>query len=115
MGRPQIGWRTLGIRDRILVPRPAASMTAVSDWLKPLCKSNSSLSALSPTLSRFAGEGELERGGGDNPNVGEVPALNVEGAVPSPLPGLPLKSTCVFPRLFIPLSFGPKRSLPLPE
>jgi len=39
-------------------------MTAVSDWLKPLCKSNSSLSALSPTLSRFAGEGELERGEG---------------------------------------------------
>src|SRR5260370_34829648 len=50
MGRPQIGWRTLGIRDRILVPRPAASMTAVSDWLKPLGKANSSLPALPPTL-----------------------------------------------------------------
>ena len=51
----------------------------------------------------------------DNRNVSEVPALNVEGAVPSRLPVLPLKSTVVFPRIFIPLSVGRKRSLQLLE
>jgi ATP-dependent Lon protease len=68
-------------------------MTAVSDWLN-WCKS---------------------KRGRDNPNVSEVPALNVEGAVPSRLPVLPLKSTVVFPRIFIPLSVGRKRSLQLLE
>jgi ATP-dependent Lon protease len=34
----------------------------------------------------------------------------VEGAVPSRLPVLPLKSTVVFPRIFIPLSVGRKKS-----
>src|ERR1700737_4721131 len=61
---------------------------------------------------------EGERGlllGRDNPLVSEVPALNVEGAVPSRLPVLPLKSTVVFPRIFIPLSVGRKRSLQLLE
>ncbi|HXI95377.1 MAG TPA: LON peptidase substrate-binding domain-containing protein, partial [Candidatus Acidoferrum sp.] len=47
--------------------------------------------------------------------MGEVPALNVEGAVPSRLPVLPLKSTVVYPRIFIPLSVGRKRSLQLLE
>jgi ATP-dependent Lon protease len=47
--------------------------------------------------------------------VSEVPALNVEGAIPSRLPVLPLKSTVVFPRIFIPLSVGRKRSLQLLE
>ncbi|MGH7762461.1 MAG: endopeptidase La [Candidatus Dormibacteraceae bacterium] len=47
--------------------------------------------------------------------MSEVPALNVEGAVPSRLPVLPLKSTVVFPRIFIPLSVGRKRSLQLLE
>src|ERR1700693_6203968 len=51
----------------------------------------------------------------DNRLVSEVPALNVEGAVPSRLPVLPLKSTVVFPRIFIPLSVGRKRSLQLLE
>jgi len=41
--------------------------------------------------------------------------LNVEGAVPSRLPVLPLKSTVVYPRIFIPLSVGRKRSLQLLE
>src|SRR4030081_3705510 len=41
--------------------------------------------------------------------------MNIEGAVPSRLPGLPLKSTVVFPRIFIPLSVGRKRSLQLLE
>jgi len=45
--------------------------------------------------------------------VGEVPAVNLEGAVPSHLPVLPLKSTVVFPRIFIPLSVGRKKSLQL--
>jgi ATP-dependent Lon protease len=40
-------------------------------------------------------------------------AVNLEGAVPSHLPVLPLKSTVVFPRIFIPLSVGRKRSLQL--
>ncbi|HXJ49383.1 MAG TPA: endopeptidase La [Candidatus Acidoferrum sp.] len=47
--------------------------------------------------------------------MSEVPALNVEGAVPSRLPVLPLKSTVVYPRIFIPLSVGRKRSLQLLE
>jgi ATP-dependent Lon protease len=47
--------------------------------------------------------------------VSEVPATNVEGAIPSHLPVLPLKSTVVFPRIFIPLSVGRKRSLQLLE
>src|SRR6202795_5006551 len=68
-------------------------MTAVSDWLN-WCK---------------------YKRGRDNPIVSEVPALNVEGAVPSRLPVLPLKSTVVFPRIFIPLSVGRKRSLQLLE
>src|SRR3979409_1599539 len=51
----------------------------------------------------------------DNPRVSEVPALNVEGAVPSRLPVLPLKSTVVYPRIFIPLSVGRKKSLHLLE
>ena len=42
-----------------------------------------------------------------------MPAVNLEGAVPSHLPLLPLKSTVVFPRIFIPLSVGRKRSLQL--
>jgi ATP-dependent Lon protease len=45
--------------------------------------------------------------------VSEVPAPNLEGAVPSHLPVLPLKSTVVYPRIFIPLSVGRKRSLQL--
>src|ERR1700693_2075723 len=47
--------------------------------------------------------------------VGEMPAVNLEGAVPSHLPVLPLKSTVVFPRIFIPLSVGRKKSLQLLE
>ena len=42
-----------------------------------------------------------------------MPSVNLEGAVPSHLPVLPLKSTVVFPRIFIPLSVGRKRSLQL--
>src|SRR5438067_3196376 len=45
--------------------------------------------------------------------MSEVPAVNLEGAVPSHLPVLPLKSTVVFPRIFIPLSVGRKKSLQL--
>src|SRR5438552_2546212 len=45
--------------------------------------------------------------------VSEVPASNLEGMVPSHLPVLPLKSTVVFPRIFIPLSVGRKKSLEL--
>src|SRR5437762_3497806 len=45
--------------------------------------------------------------------MGEVPAVDLEGAVPSHLPVLPLKSTVVFPRIFIPLSVGRKKSLQL--
>src|SRR6266568_3739014 len=45
--------------------------------------------------------------------VSEMPAANPEGAVPSHLPVLPLKSTVVFPRIFIPLSVGRRRSLQL--
>src|SRR5881397_2038475 len=47
--------------------------------------------------------------------MSEVPAVNLEGAVPSHLPVLPLKSTVVFPRIFIPLSVGRKKSLQLLE
>jgi ATP-dependent Lon protease len=45
------------------------------------------------------------------------PALgeNAETATPSRLPVLPLKSTVVFPRIFIPLSVGRRRSLKLLE
>jgi len=50
---------------------------------------------------------------GDNPFVSEMPAVNLEGAVPSHLPVLPLKSTVVFPRIFVPLSVGRKKSLQL--
>src|SRR5438876_7467912 len=45
--------------------------------------------------------------------MSEMPAGNLEGAVPSHLPALPLKSTVVFPRIFIPLSVGRKKSLQL--
>jgi ATP-dependent Lon protease len=47
--------------------------------------------------------------------VSEVPAPNLEGAVPTHLPVLPLKSTVVYPRIFIPLSVGRKKSLHLLE
>src|SRR6202047_21953 len=47
--------------------------------------------------------------------VSEMPAVNLEGIVPSHLPVLPLKSTVVFPRIFIPLSVGRRRSLQLLE
>src|SRR5437764_10110689 len=47
--------------------------------------------------------------------MSEMPAVNLEGAVPSHLPVLPLKSTVVFPRIFIPLSVGRKKSLELLE
>src|SRR5437763_14720336 len=47
--------------------------------------------------------------------MSEMPAVNLEGAVPSHLPVLPLKSTVVFPRIFIPLSVGRRRSLKLLE
>ncbi|MEA2656566.1 MAG: ATP-dependent Lon protease [Chloroflexota bacterium] len=52
---------------------------------------------------------------GDNRDVSEMAAVNLEGAVPSHLPVLPLKSTVVFPRIFIPLSVGRKKSLQLLE
>src|SRR5438874_7785878 len=45
--------------------------------------------------------------------MGEVPAVNLEGAVPSHLHVLPLTSTVVFPRIFIPLSVERKKSLQL--
>src|SRR6266851_3077168 len=45
--------------------------------------------------------------------MSEAMAPNLEGAVPSHLPVLPLKSTVVFPRIFIPLSVGRKKSLGL--
>src|SRR5256886_435378 len=47
--------------------------------------------------------------------MSEAMAPNVEGAVPSHLPVLPLKSTVVYPRIFIPLSVGRKKSLELLE
>src|SRR5260370_490727 len=47
--------------------------------------------------------------------MSEAMAPNLEGAVPSHLPVLPLKSTVVFPRIFIPLSVGRKKSLQLLE
>src|SRR5438445_1161804 len=47
--------------------------------------------------------------------MSEAMAPNVEGAVPSHLPVLPLKSPVVYPRIFIPLSVGRKRSLQLLE
>ena len=50
---------------------------------------------------------------GQDRGVSEMPAVNLEGAVPSHLPVLPLKSTVVYPRIFIPLSVGRKRSLQL--
>src|SRR3979411_2089363 len=42
-----------------------------------------------------------------------MPAVNLGGMVPSHLPVWPLKSTVVFPRIFIPLSVGRRRSLEL--
>src|SRR5258708_6283039 len=42
-----------------------------------------------------------------------MPAVNLEGIVPSHLPVLPLKSTVVLPRIFIPLAVGRQRSLRL--
>jgi ATP-dependent Lon protease len=55
------------------------------------------------------------RGAGYFGAVSEVPAVNLEGAVPTHLPVLPLKSTVVYPRIFIPLSVGRPRSLRLLE
>src|SRR4029079_1131460 len=43
---------------------------------------------------------------GDTVPVSEDAATKHEGAGPSHLPVLPLKSTVVFPRIFIPLSVG---------
>src|SRR6266851_1155753 len=45
--------------------------------------------------------------------VSEIAAVNLEGIVPTHLPVLPLKSTVVFPRIFIPLSVGRRKSLQL--
>src|SRR6476619_6082240 len=59
------------------------------------------------------GEDELRLRRSITSLMSEVPAVNLEGAVPSHLPVLPLKSTVVFPRIFIPLSVGRKRSLQL--
>jgi ATP-dependent Lon protease len=47
--------------------------------------------------------------------VSDTPDAAHEGSVPSSLPVLPLKSTVVYPRIFIPLSVGRKRSLQLLE
>src|SRR6476660_9183076 len=64
-------------------------------------------------MGRIYGRGWVRLRAGDNRSVAEMPAVNLEGAVPSHLPVLPLKSTVVFPRIFIPLSVGRKRSLQL--
>src|SRR5438093_5111205 len=63
MGRPQIGWRTLGVRERIRVPWPAASMTASSEALSSvrLCQ----LKPLSPALSPMGRGGHNRRRGRD--------------------------------------------------
>src|SRR3989449_7544205 len=45
--------------------------------------------------------------------VSEMPAVNLEGVVASHLTVLPITSTVVFPRIFIPLSVGRRRSLQL--
>ena len=45
--------------------------------------------------------------------MSEIAAVNLEGIVPTHLPVLPLKSTVVFPRIFIPLSVGRRKSLQL--
>ncbi|MEA2627572.1 MAG: ATP-dependent Lon protease [Chloroflexota bacterium] len=76
-------------------------MTAVSDWLK--------------WEANYTGELGGAPAPGDNRDVSEMAAANLEGAVPSHLPVLPLKSTVVFPRIFIPLSVGRKKSLQLLE
>src|SRR6476660_9575604 len=64
-------------------------------------------------MGRIYGRGWVRLRAGDNPSVSEAVAPNLEGAVPSHLPVLPLKSTVVFPRIFIPLSVGRKKSLEL--
>ena len=76
-------------------------MTAVSGWLKG--------------EANYTGGGWGRLRAGDNRDVSEMAAVNLEGAVPSHLPVLPLKSTVVFPRIFIPLSVGRKKSLQLLE
>src|SRR3981189_456531 len=86
-------------------------MTAVSVGLssRRLCHRGDRQGFASADSSHFPSQREY------SVLMSEAPAPNLEGAVPSHLPVLPLKSTVVYPRIFIPLSVGRKKSLQLLE
>src|SRR5260370_805561 len=121
MGRPQMGWRTLGVRERMRVPRPAASMTAVrlglrsvrlSQFAAPLrpcrppphewgglCQLAVALLAASAcAASPLAVATPGAKGGGD---VSPARTLSpshpgAKGGSPPPIPGVPVASVrCV--------------------
>src|SRR6266568_5175407 len=94
MGRPQMGWSTFGVRDRIRVPWPAARMTAVSSWLKlgleiirtPLFKPCRASRPLSERLlwwreRRSAGRHRRRR----RPGKAACPSAEVDGGVAAQL------------------------------
>jgi hypothetical protein len=86
-----MGWRTLGIRERIRVPWPAASMTATMDWLRSarLCLITAVLlaaTACAATVPPAAGKGGAAS---DVRSATASPAVpGGKGGSPSPIAGV---------------------------
>src|SRR5437868_1831928 len=92
MGRPQIGWRTFGIRDRIRVPWPAASMTALRVGLRSsrLCQFAAALLIASACAGSPVAVSPSPSGKGDaSPNAADSPSpVGAKGGSPPPIPGV---------------------------
>src|SRR5690349_10841673 len=90
MGRPQMGWRTLGVPDRMRVPWPAASMTAVRVGLSSRRLCQLAVVLLAATACA-ATAGPVGKGDGASEPRTVAPSnapAGGKGGSPPPIPGI---------------------------